>query len=103
MHQKLGDVSTLYDRKNSIVTGAEGRIKKDHINSALKTCGYPESAFCRVKDQISHKKEQKTCNNKNATKHNATNTEKRPLVVLHYIQGTNNPYNGYLSSTSPQQ
>ncbi len=81
-------VRTLYDRKDSIVTDPEDRdLAKQHINSALKVCGYPEWVLKRVKNHISHKKEQsksRTTKNANITQ----NTTKNTMVVLPYIQGT---------------
>ncbi len=88
LHHKLGVVRTLYDRKDAIVTDPEDRkAEEQHIDKALQVCGYPKWALKRVKDQISHKKEQKRSSNNNKAKNTQTNN-RNYMVVLPYIQGT---------------
>ena len=80
---------TLYDQKDSIVTEEDRVTEEEHINSALKICGYPDWALKRVKYQISHKKDQggsKT--KKQSAKGNQDMPQHRTLVVLPYVRGT---------------
>ena len=52
-------------------------------------CGYPEWVLRRVKNQISHKKEQaQPKSNKDNSKKQNNQQEHRTLVVLPYVQGT---------------
>ena len=53
LHQKLGVIRTLYDRKDSIVTEEADKAKEeDIIKQALTTYGYPSWALDRVKQGI---------------------------------------------------
>ena len=50
LHQKLGVVRTLLDRKDNIVTEEEDRQEEDNnIKQALNQCGYPQWAIEKVK------------------------------------------------------
>ena len=50
LHQKLGVIRTLFDRKNNIVTEEEDKIQEEQkVKDALKPCGYPEWSFDKVK------------------------------------------------------
>ena len=63
------------------------REEKQHIQGALRNCGYPKWALNRVKQQISHKKEQKKVSNTGRAKNTQVNN-RSAVVVSHYIQGT---------------
>ena len=53
VHQKLGVVRTLMDRKDHIVTEEEDKINEEKkVEKALKICGYPTWAFEKVKQQM---------------------------------------------------
>ena len=53
VHQKLGVVRTLMDRKDHIVTEEEDKINEEkRVEEALKICGYPTWAFEKVKQQM---------------------------------------------------
>ncbi len=46
LHQKLGVIGTLYDRKDSIITEQEDKLDEEKkVEVALKTCGYPKGTF----------------------------------------------------------
>ncbi len=52
LHQKLGVIRTLYERKDSIVTEPEDKIEEEvKVEKALETCGYPKWTFEKVKQQ----------------------------------------------------
>ena len=62
LHQKLGVVRTLLDRKDNIVTEDPDKGKEEHvIREALSNCGYPKWAIDKVKDKRqTPKKKQKS-------------------------------------------
>jgi hypothetical protein len=46
LHQKLGVIRTLYDRKNSIVTEEGDKVVEEKkVEQALQVCGYPDWTF----------------------------------------------------------
>ena len=52
LHQKLGVIRTLYDRKDNLVTEEADKDQKEQIvQTALQLCGYPQWTFKKVKDQ----------------------------------------------------
>ena len=52
LRHKLAVMRTLLDGSNSIITERKDRRKEEeHIRTALHTCGYPDCAINRVKDQ----------------------------------------------------
>ncbi|XP_072050102.1 uncharacterized protein [Amphiura filiformis] len=67
LHQKLGVVRTLLDRKDAIVTEEEDKQQEEeHIKHALNQCGYPNWTIEKVKQQISEKtKAKKKAKDKN--------------------------------------
>ncbi|XP_072051693.1 uncharacterized protein [Amphiura filiformis] len=85
LHQKLGVVRTLLDRKDKIVTEEKDREQEENkIKTALNNCGYPDWTIEKVKDQM----EKKPTNKKPTKKHNNTDTpKKRNLAVIPYVQG----------------
>ncbi|XP_072048921.1 uncharacterized protein [Amphiura filiformis] len=69
LHQKLGVIRTVMDRKDNIVTEEVDKMEEERkIKNALMECGYPKWAFDRVKHQMEAKtKEPKSL--RNPTKH----------------------------------
>jgi hypothetical protein len=66
LHQKLGVIRTLYDRKDSIITEEEDKIAEERkIQEAMKVCGYPEWTFDKVKDERQKAKDKNKKPNKN--------------------------------------
>ena len=82
LHQKLGVVRTLRDRKESIVTEEiDKQQEEDRIKHALSQCGYPSWTISKVKQQMNDK-------SKNKGKKKDTDKEKsNGMVVILYIQG----------------
>ena len=80
LHQKLGVVRTLLDRKDNIVTEDPDKEKEEHvIREALSNCGYPKWAIDKVKDKRQTPKiKQKSTKNEEKSK---------GLVVIPYIEG----------------
>ncbi|XP_072039127.1 scavenger receptor cysteine-rich domain-containing protein DMBT1-like [Amphiura filiformis] len=74
LHQKLGVVRTLLDRKEE-----NKNIEEDHIRKALNTCGYPNWSIDKVKNEKQQPKKKIT----NKTSENKT----RANVTLPYIEG----------------
>jgi hypothetical protein len=82
LHQKLGVIRTLYDRKNTIVTEEGDREDEERkVQQALQVCGYPDWTFKKVKNQMNAVKPKK------ATKKTDDNTRSKGMVVLPYVQG----------------
>ncbi|XP_072023032.1 uncharacterized protein [Amphiura filiformis] len=60
LHQKLGVVRTLMDRKNKIITEDTDKEQEEaNIKKALNTCGYPPWNIDRVKKQMETPREKK--------------------------------------------
>ncbi|XP_072023105.1 uncharacterized protein [Amphiura filiformis] len=67
----MGVIRTLFDRMNSVVTETEDRTQEEkRVRAALKTCGYPDWAMDRVKNQM---------HNKNKDAENQDQRKVRPL------------------------
>ncbi|XP_072019530.1 uncharacterized protein [Amphiura filiformis] len=82
LHQKLGVIRTLYNRKDSVVTEEEDKVEEEEkVNEALRTCGYPDWTFKKVKDQLQCVKPKKV-NKKTDDK-----TRSKGMVVLPYVKG----------------
>ncbi|XP_072050219.1 uncharacterized protein [Amphiura filiformis] len=82
LHQKLGVIRTLYNRKNTIVTEDEDKVEEEKkIQEALQTCGYPKWSFGKVKDQMESVKPKKSA------KKTDDSTRSRGMVVLPYVKG----------------
>ncbi|XP_072033115.1 uncharacterized protein [Amphiura filiformis] len=82
LHQKMGVVRTLLDRKDRIVTEEEDKIKEEaHIRQALAKCGYPKWTIDRVKKQMEEKQQRKTKKNKSTT----SDQKSKGLVVIPYV------------------
>ncbi len=83
LHQKLGVIRTLLDRCYNIVTEESDQKKEvEHIEQALRKCGYPDWSFKRVKDQLANKKERPEI------KEEKDPSEKcKDMVVLPYVKG----------------
>ena len=53
VHQQLGVIRTLYDRKNRVITEEEDmKEEEEKVNNALEICGYPKWTFKKVKEQM---------------------------------------------------
>ncbi|XP_072048630.1 uncharacterized protein [Amphiura filiformis] len=82
LHQKLGVIRTLMDRKDNIVTEeVDKREEERKIKNALMECGYPKWAFDRVKHQM----EAKTKEPKKPKK--SDETPSKGMVVIPYVEG----------------
>ncbi|XP_072041288.1 uncharacterized protein [Amphiura filiformis] len=82
LHQKLGVIRTLMDRKENIVTEeVDKREEERKIKNALMECGYPKWAFDRVKHQM----EAKTKEPKKPKK--SDETPSKGMVVIPYVEG----------------
>ncbi len=82
LHQKLGVIRIVIDRKESIVSEEEDRQKETTlINSALGQFGYPQWAINKVTNerQQSHPKKQKQKDSKQE--------KSKGLVVIPYVEG----------------
>ena len=52
LHQKLGVIRTLYDRKDNLVTEEADKDQEEQkVQTALQLCGYRQWTFKKVKDQ----------------------------------------------------
>ena len=93
LHQKLGVIRTLYDRNDNVVTEESDRkVEESNVEDALKTCGYPEWTFEKVKSQ------RKTAKQKD-TRKKKDNTEKsKGMVVLPYVNGVSERVSRVLKS-----
>ncbi|XP_072018311.1 uncharacterized protein [Amphiura filiformis] len=82
LHQKLGVIRTLYNRKDSVVTEEEDKVEEEKkVQEALRTCGYPDWTFKKVKDQIQSVKPKKV------SKKTDDKTRSKGMVVLPYVKG----------------
>ena len=82
VHQKLGVVRTLMDRKDHIVTEEEDKINEDKkVEEALKVCGYPTWAFEKVKKQMERGKQ------KSVAKQKGDGERCKGMVVIPYVKG----------------
>ncbi|XP_072033096.1 uncharacterized protein [Amphiura filiformis] len=82
LHQKLGVVRTLYNRKDTIVTEEQDKEEEEKkIQEALQTSGYPKWSFEKVKDQMQSVKPKKSA------KKTDDSTRSRGMVVLPYVKG----------------
>ncbi|XP_072016570.1 uncharacterized protein [Amphiura filiformis] len=81
LHQKLGVVRTLLDRKDTIVTETEDQRKEElHIKQALARCGYPEWSINKVKaDKENPKPKVKPPKD--------SRERSKGLVVIPYVEG----------------
>ena len=83
VHQKLGVVSTLMDKKHHILTEEEDKINEEKkVEEALKICGYPTWAFVKVKQQMQSGKQ------KCVTKQKGEGEKCKGIVVIPYVKGT---------------
>ncbi|XP_072018319.1 uncharacterized protein [Amphiura filiformis] len=98
LHQKLGVVRTLLDRKDAIVTEEEDKQQEEeHIKHALNQCGYPNWTIEKVKQQISDKTKAKK-------KAKDKNTERsKGMVVIPYVQGVSERLQRVFKSITSRQ
>ena len=82
LHQKLGVIRTLFDRKNNIVTEEDDKREEEKkVREALETCGYPKGTFEKVKNQMKQKTPKKGSKKKDDT------IKCRGMTVLPYVNG----------------
>ncbi|XP_072051605.1 uncharacterized protein [Amphiura filiformis] len=82
LHQKLGVVRTLLDRKNKLVTEDQDKAEEEkHIKDALQKCGYPAWSVKKVKNQMAKPKPMKERTKKSEA------TKSKGLVVIPYVEG----------------
>ena len=82
LHQKLGVVRTLMDRKDNIVTEQDDREEEDQrIRKALAECNYPKWAMDKVQQQMESKQQKKKKTNKQ------NDNPSRGMVVIPYVEG----------------
>ena len=82
LHQKLGVIRTLMDRKNNIVTEEEDRKEEDErIKTALKHYGYPRWTWDKVNQQMANKHKTKE------TKEKMLEEKAKRMVVIPYRGG----------------
>ena len=82
LHQKLGVVRSLIDRKDTIVTDPEEKNKEEtHIEAALKKNGYPKWAIKKAKSDKENK-------NKGKQKKKQNETTCKNMVVIPYVNKT---------------
>ena len=82
MHQKLGVIRTLFDRKDNIVTEEADRIDEDKkIQTALFHCSYPKWASEKVKTQMKQPRQKDNSQKKDKNK------KCRDMVVFPYVNG----------------
>ena len=68
LHQKMGVIRTLFDRKNNIVTEEDDKREEEKkVREALETCGYPKWTFEKVKNQMKQKTPKKVTKKKDDT------------------------------------
>ena len=84
LHQKLGVIRTLFDRKDKIVTEQEDKKEEEKkVQEALQTCGYPSWTFEKVKNQMQSVKPKKD----RAKDKKDDNNRSKGMVVLPYVKG----------------
>lgn len=83
LEHKLGVVKTLHHRADCVVTDQCDLIsEREHINTALKACGYPDWSIQKALS--------KTRNNKSSDK-SSVNNRRRGFVTIPYISGLTEP------------
>ena len=82
LHQKLGVIRTLMNRKDNIVTEQNDREEEDQrIRKALAECNYPKWAMDKAKQQMESKQQKKKKTNKQ------NDNPSRGMVVIPYVEG----------------
>ena len=82
LHQKLGVIRTLMDRKENVVTEQTDKQEEERkIRSALRDCGYPKWALDRVKQQMEDKQKRPKTSKK------SDGAPSRGMVVIPYVEG----------------
>ncbi|XP_072015063.1 uncharacterized protein [Amphiura filiformis] len=81
LHQKLGVVRTLLDRKDKIVTEDQNKEEEEKIiKGALKQCGYPDWCVDKVKSKMATPKQK-------GKKSKDDSEKSRGFVTLPYVEG----------------
>ena len=82
VQHKLAVIRTLLERSDSIVTEEEDRKQEEeHIRTALHTCGYPDWAIKKVKEQMNRKKAIR----KDKSKKDKAQEKSRGVVTVPYV------------------
>ena len=63
------------ERSDSIVTEEDRKQEEEHIRTALHTCGYPDSAIKRMKEQMNRKAIGKDKSKKDKTQEKSRGTQ----------------------------
>jgi len=72
----------LIDRKDSLVSTEDDKDREElHIKNALKSCGYPNWIF----DKVKHNQCQKRKKTKDTEKRNKSAQESKGLAVIPYV------------------
>jgi len=80
IEHKRSVVRTLLQRSQSLITDSHDRQLEDaHVEKALRSCGYPDWTFRKVKDQMRVKMSER--------KQKSEQKSRRP-IVLPYVEGT---------------
>ena len=81
IEHKLSVVRTLFERCQRLVTDNEDKVQEDlHVEEALRSCGYPDWSFRKVKHQM----ELGAVKNQKQKRQDGAVT--RPPVVIPYVQ-----------------
>ncbi|XP_072016904.1 uncharacterized protein [Amphiura filiformis] len=97
LHQKLGVIRTLMDRKNRIITEESDKEAEDTtIKKALHTCGYPPWSIDKVTQQMDTPKQKKN-------KKKDDTIKSKGMVVIPYVEGFQNALQEHLRTIISRQ
>ena len=83
LQHKLAVIRTSLERSDSIVTEEEDRKQEEeHVRTALHTCGYPDWAIKKVKEQMNSKKAIR----KDKSKKDKAQEKSRAVVTVPYVR-----------------
>ena len=92
LYQKMGDIRTLFDRMNSVVTEEEDRlIEEDRVQAVSRTCGFLGWAMNKVKHRLAKKSQTKH----KKRKQEPSETKRKGIVVIPYVDGIAERIQGY--------
>ena len=81
LQHKLAVIRTLLERCDSIVREEDRKQEEEHTRTALHTCGYPDWALKRVKEQMNWKKAIR----KDKSKKDKAQEKSRGVVTVPYV------------------
>ena len=91
-------LSSEFDRKDRIVTEDDDKHQEEQkVVRALKTCGYPQWTFKKVKDQMKVPKKQNTSKKVDST--NKSRLSRGMVVVPYTSKGCLNMWPEFISPT----